>query len=330
MKVLKVAIIGCGLIGNKRGDHLGPHELIVCADTDGQKATALANQHKGAIATDNWKFAATHPDVDIVIVATTPNYMPTITLAAIEANKHVLVEKPAARNALELKAVVDAAQKHQRKVRVGFNHRYHPALQKAHEIMQSGRMGPLMFIRGRYGHGGRPGYEKEWRADPDIGGGGELLDQGMHLIDLSRWFLGDFTNIQGHVANFFWSMPVEDNAFMMLRTEDDKIAWLQTSWTEWKNLFSFEIFGRDGKLQIDGLGGSYGPEKLTYYQMLPQMGPPAIESFDFAGPDLSWQSEFKAFIEDIENNREPSPNLKDAYEALKIVDTIYASHRENI
>lgn len=326
---MNVAIIGCGLIGNKRGDHLGHHELIVCADTDGRKATVLAKKHKGAAATDDWEIAATHPDVDIVIVATTPNYMPTITLKAIEANKHVLVEKPAARNALELRPVVDAARKHQRKVRVGFNHRYHPALQKAHEIMRSGRLGPLMFIRGRYGHGGRPGYEKEWRANPDIGGGGELLDQGMHLIDLSRWFLGDFTNIQGHVANFFWSMPVEDNAFMMLRTEDGKTAWLQTSWTEWKNLFSFEIFGRDGKLQIDGLGGSYGLEKLTHYQMLPQLGPPAIETFEFPGPDVSWQSEFNAFVEDIEKDRETCLSVVDAYEALKIVGTIYETNRES-
>jgi predicted dehydrogenase len=187
-----------------------------------------------------------------------------------------------------------------------------------------------MFIRGRYGHGGRLGYEKEWRANPDIGGGGELLDQGMHLIDLSRWFLGDFTDIQGHIANYFWSMPVEDNAFMMLRTADGKTAWLQTSWTEWKNLFSLEIFGRDGKLQIDGLGGSYGPEKLTYYQMLPQLGPPTIESFDFPGPDISWQNEFETFVADIENDREPSPNARDAYEALKVVGAIYDCNLKTI
>ena len=77
-------------------------------------------------------------------------------------------------------------------VRVGYNHRFHPALQKARELVDAGALGPLMFIRARYGHGGRVGYDREWRADPNLSGGGELIDQGVHLIDLAGWFLGDF------------------------------------------------------------------------------------------------------------------------------------------
>ncbi len=95
-------------------------------------------------------------------------------------------------------------------------------------------------------------------------GGGELLDQGVHLIDLARWFLGDFVGVAGRVATFFWKMPVEDNAFLHLTTERGQVAWLHASWTEWKIVFSFEIIGATGKLQIDGLGGSYGVERLTY------------------------------------------------------------------
>jgi hypothetical protein len=127
---------------------------------------------------------------------------------------------------------------------------------------------------GRYGHGGRPGYEREWRADPGIAGSGQMLDQRVHLIDLARWFAGDFTTITGHVGSFFWDMPVEDNGFAMLRTAEAQVAWLHASCTEWRNLFSFEIFGRNGKSQIDGLGGSYGIERLTYGRMVPEMGPP--------------------------------------------------------
>ena len=105
-----------------------------------------------------------------------------------------------------------------------------------------------MFVRGRYGHGGRLGMEKEWRGDPAVSGGGEMLDQGVHLIDLARWFLGDFTDVSGHVATYFWDWPVEDNGFALLRTAAGQVAWLHASCTEWKNLFSFEIYGRDGKL----------------------------------------------------------------------------------
>ncbi len=102
----------------------------------------------------------------------------------------------------------------------------------------------------------------------------ELIDQGIHLIDLAGWFLGDFAKVEGHAQTYFWKMPVDDNAFLDLRTAKDQTAWLHVSCTEWKNLFSFEIYGRDAKLHIQGLGGSYGVERLYHYQMRPEMGPP--------------------------------------------------------
>src|SRR5205807_4165855 len=138
-----------------------------------------------------------------IIVATTNDKLAPVTLAAVNAGKHVLVEKPAARNAGELEPVVAAAKRAGVLVKVGFNHRFHPAFLKAREIVDSGALGPLMFLRARYGHGGRLGMEKEWRGDPQIAGGGEMLDQGVHLIDLSRWFLGDFARVEVRIANYF-------------------------------------------------------------------------------------------------------------------------------
>jgi predicted dehydrogenase len=205
---------------------------------------------------------------------------------------------------------------------VGFNHRYHPAFLKAREIFDSGILGPLMHIRARYGHGGRTGYDREWRANPPLSGGGELIDQGVHLIDLSHWFLGDFASIEGHATTSFWDMEVDDNAFLSLRTASGQTAWLHASCTEWKNLFSFEIFGRDGKLQIDGLGGSYGTERLTFYKMLPQMGPPETICWEYPRGDESWAYEIREFLRDIAEDRIPSPSLTDAAKALEIVRTI--------
>src|SRR4030095_589108 len=187
--------------------------------------------------------------------------------------KHVLLEKPGALSVQELRAIEADAAKAGVLVRVGYNHRYHPACLKALEIFRSGALGQMMFVRGRYGQGGRLGYEKEWRADPKLSGGGELIDQGVHLIDLAGIFLGEFTNVEGHLATYFWKMPVDDNAFISLRTAGGQTAWLHVSCTEWKNLFSLEIYGRQGKLHWEGLGGSYGLERLPYYNMLPQVGP---------------------------------------------------------
>ena len=193
----------------------------------------------------------------------------------------MLIEKPGARSAGELDAVAEAARRTGALVRIGFNHRYHRAFRQAREIFESGALGEMMFIRGRYGHGGRPGYDREWRADPALSGGGELIDQGVHLIDLSRWFLGDFPSVRGRARTYFWDMPVEDNGFLLLETARGQVAFLHASWTEWKNLFSFEIAGRTGKLEINGLGGSYGIERLTCYHMLPEMGPPETTVWEY-------------------------------------------------
>ena len=317
-----VGIIGCGLIGQKRAKALGEGRLIACADINEARAITLAG-NSGAKVFSDWHDLLVLPEVDIVVIATLHDSLAEITLAAVEVGKHVLVEKPAARNPAELEPVIAAADRHGVKVHVGFNHRYHRAFRKAWDLFEAGALGELMFIRARYGHGGRIGYEKEWRANPELCGGGELMDQGPHLIDLSRWFLGDFTEVHGFAHTYYWDMPVDDNGFMLLKTAKMQVAFLHASCTEWKNLFSMEIYGRDAKLEISGLGGSYGVERLTYYKMLPEMGPPETTTWEYPMGDDSWAVELAEFYEDIRLNREPSAGLKDAYEALKVVEGIY-------
>jgi predicted dehydrogenase len=196
-------------------------------------------------------------------------------------------------------------------------------LRKAREMVDSGALGPLMFVRARYGHGGRLGYDREWRARPAVSGGGQLIDQGVHIIDLARWFLGEFVEVDGSAHTCFWDMPVDDNAFLLLKTAARQVAFLHTSCTEWKNTFSFEIFGREGKLHIEGLGGSYGTQRLTWYRMLPQMGPPETTSWEYPMADDSWAVEMREFMEDIRLGRQPAAGLRDAQAALRIVAQIY-------
>lgn len=321
--VYGIGIIGCGLIGRKRAHSLGSRgKLVSCADIDEKRAKTLAEEF-GASSVSNSRDLLSRADIDIVIISTLHDTLAEIAIAAIEAGKHVLVEKPAARFPSELSLVLQAEKKSSVKVRVGFNHRYHRALQKAKALVDAGELGELMFIRGRYGHGGRVGYEKEWRANPQLSGGGELIDQGPHLIDLSRWFLGNFSEIDGFAHTYFWEMPVDDNSFMMLKTPKKQTAFLHVSCTEWKNLFSMEIYGKVGKIEISGLGGSYGLEKITHYKMLPVMGPPVTTSWEYPMGDISWSQEMSEFYDDIELNRRPAASLSDAYEVLKIIQTIY-------
>ena len=296
---------------------------MACADSNLARAEQLARNAEGCVAASDWRQAVNRKDVSAVVIATPHDSLAEITAGAIEAGKHVLVEKPAARHVGELRSLPDRADQKGVLVHVGFNHRYHRAFRQARQIVDSGALGPLMFLRARYGHGGRIGYDKEWRAQPELSGGGELIDQGVHIIDLARWFLGDFTEVEGYAHTYFWNMPVDDNAFLLLKTAQKQVAFLHASCTEWKNTFSFELYGHNGKLQIDGLGGSYGVERLAYYKMLPEMGPPETTIWEYPMADNSWEVEMAEFLEDIRLGRQPAAGLKDAVAAMDVVDRIY-------
>jgi predicted dehydrogenase len=326
LQPIKFAVIGCGLIGRKRIAALGKipgASLRYACDLDAVRAADAAQLSPGCAAATDFRAVVKDPQIDAVIVATLNGSLAPITLAAVRAGKHVLVEKPGALNAAQLRTVAEAAQKTGARVRIGYNHRFHPALQKARELVDSGALGPLMFARARYGHGGRKGYDREWRADATRSGGGELIDQGVHLIDLASWFFGDFSEVEGHAATCFWDMKVDDNAFMSLRTATGQTAWLHASCTEWKNLFSFELYGRNAKIAIDGLGGSYGLERLAFYQMLPEMGPPDTTIYEYPRGDNSWVAETETFMNDIRARQDPQPGLRDGIRVLEIVEAIY-------
>ncbi len=323
---LNFAVVGCGLIGKRRAAALATvpgARLIFACDLDGSRAAETARLAPGCATATDFQAVIADSGVNAVIVSTLNASLAPIALAAARAGKHVLVEKPGALGPSGLRELKEAAADRNVLVRIGYNHRFHPGVAKAREIVDSGILGPLMFVRGRYGHGGRKGYDREWRADPKLSGGGELIDQGVHLIDLASWFLGDFTSVDGHAATYFWDMKVDDNAFLSLRTAAGQTAWLHVSCTEWKNMFSFEIYGRSGKISVEGLGGSYGTERLTHYRMLPQMGPPEMTAWEFPGGDGSWAAETAAFAEDIREGRAPSPGLQQGIRTLEIVESIY-------
>ena len=326
---MKIGIVGCGLIGHRRAlvAHQAGDELCLVADLN-QEAAAKTASIQQTEWTQDWQAVTGYPEIDAVVVATVNKSLLPIARAALQSGKHVLCEKPLGRNAWEAKEMVETAQKANRVLKVGFNHRHHPALWRAQEMAQSGKIGPLMSIRAAYGHGGRPGYDQEWRGDPELAGGGELLDQGVHVIDLCRWFMGDFVQVSGMLGTWFWQVaPLEDNGFALLRTAQGQVAQIHTSWTQWKNLFRFEIFGRDGFLLINGLGGSYGVETLTLGKRRPESGPPLMETWEFPGPDISWQAEWEEFKKAIQEGRQPLGNGHDGYQAARVIDAIYESSK---
>jgi predicted dehydrogenase len=338
-RIIRVGIIGCGLIGNKRAAVIQKDpSSVLCSASDVAvvNADALLRQcceGPDRSACGDWRDMVNGETLDAVIVATPNKYLSEASLWALQRRIHVLCEKPLGRNISESAQMVDVAGKNGAILKTGFNHRHHPAIWKAHELAANGEIGPLYFVRCIYGHGGRPGYEKEWRASKDICGGGELLDQGVHVVDLFRWFLGDFEEAFGYVPTYFWKMEVEDNAFALFKTSRGQVASMSTSWTQWKNRFTFEIVGEAGYLIIEGLGGSYGTERLIIGKR-PRAGRdyvggiPGEEVILFDGPDISWDLEWKEFVQAIHESREPLGSGRDGMEANRMLAAVYRSARE--
>ena len=327
---MKVAIIGAGLIGNKRAQALDENDsLIIVCDINKDSAKKIANKFS-ANYTDNIYDIINNKNIDAVIVAVVNKFAKEISVAMLKSGKNVLCEKPLGRNVEESQAILSSAEKSGKLIKTGFNHRFHPTIIKTKSLLEKKEIGNIINIRARYGHGGRQGMEKEWRCSKDLCGGGELIDQGVHIIDLCRWFTSnEVTRIYGKTFTSFWETDVEDNAFFNLEFSDDIFAQCHVSWTNWKNIFSFEIFGENGYIKISGLGGSYGRETLEVGYRQLKGGVPKIEMFEFPQNDNSWSLEWHDFKDAIISNREPNGSGEDGYLANKIVDAIYKANELN-
>lgn len=322
-QVYGVGLIGCGKIGEKRVASLPPSCILrgvydVRLDT----ARALAVRFSAGLC-ETHDDLLRRDDIDIIIIATTHDHLAPLTTAALKQGKHVFVEKPGGRNTIELLQLQEVAEQQKMCVAIGFNHRFHPAVAAAKSIIDSGNHGRLLWIRGRYGHGGRVGYESEWRASRQVSGGGELMDQGCHLIDLTLHLCGKVQLDYARLTTSFWPMEVEDNAFLSLTTAEGATVWLHVSWTEWKNMFSLEITLERAKIEVNGLGGSYGTEVLTLHEMKPEMGPPLTSHTEFPGVDDSWRLELLDFLARIDGKSAQGADLPSAIAVHEIIAEAY-------
>ena len=324
---LWVAQVGAGKIGARRVSVFP--KVAAVADIDVDRAQAVAAQ-SGARALNDWEEAISDERVRIVSIATTNNLLSVVAKRALEVGKHVLVEKPAAQKSSALEPLVLLARERGLVYQTGFNYRFHPAMERAKAMLREGAIGRLLHGSARHGHGGRLGLEREWRAQPELAGGGELLDQGVHLIDLVRWFSGDdVAGVQAALRTDFWPIaPLEDHALVWLDLRGGARFSLEVSLTQWKNLFSFELVGERGTIVIEGLGGSYGPERLTLVRRPEQFGVPQIETETFADPDRCWLAQWEEMERAIRCGEEPSGSAADSLACLRVIEAARLSSAE--
>jgi predicted dehydrogenase len=304
-------------------------ELLGICDTN--KDLPLADKSLDGLVVDNYRELLCS-DADLIFVCTPNSFSPRIVVESLKAGKHVFCEKPPGRGLKDIQLMIDAERKYASlKLMFGFNHRYHPGILEAKTIIDSGRMGKVLYLKGTYGKSGGKNYLQSWRNNKEIAGGGILLDQGIHMLDLFRLFCGDFDEIKGFLSKTFWNTDVEDNAFVILRNSFGQVASLHSSATLWKHTFKLEIFLEGGYLIISGLlskTGSYGRETLTigrrqFEDETFALGNPREEIIYF-DQDLSWAMEIEKFIDCILNDREvENSSSNDALKVMELIERIY-------
>lgn len=326
--MIAVAIVGAGRVGAIRAASICRSDkafLAAVLDPDRARAKKLADG-TSAIVTDELSSIVKRSDIHAVVVSTPTKYHFEVVIQALKAGKHVLCEKPLGRTVTEVHSMWEVARRSSRVLKTGFNYRHMAHVRKARGLLDEHALGPLYFLRCRYGHGGRPGYEKEWCTDAELSGGGVLLEQGIHIFDLVRYLLGEPSRLTAQAARYFWSFPtVEDNGFCLLETEQGQTAQIHISWTQWVNIFELELFGADGFLRLEGRDSHYGPQRLIWGKRQPDHSRPEQVIFDFPVSDNCWDLEWQEFCSAIEQKREPLGGASDGLRAQQLVEAAYQS-----
>jgi predicted dehydrogenase len=266
--------------------------------------------------------------VDVVFVCTPNAVTADVIVAALEAGRHVFSEKPPGRDLADVERIRRAEAASGCKLVFGFNHRHHPAVRDAKGLVDGGTLGQLLWVRGVYGKSGGEGFESSWRNDPAVSGGGILLDQGIHMLDLFRWFCGEFVEVEGMLGDLYWDIPLEDNAMLLLRSGRGHLAQLHSSATLWRHTFRLELGLSEGYLVVSGLlskSGSYGRESLLIGRRPIRAGASPREDVVYYDTDPSWDIQVRHLVEHI---RADSPvadsNSHDALEVMKLIAAVYA------
>ncbi len=325
----KVGIIGYGKMGKTRHtalDEIGKGKVIAVSEPNlTEPLDDIPNVSHDEIINN--------PDIDIVLVCT-PNFLnKELTIKALKAGKHVFCEKPPAFTAEEVAEIQEVEKNSDsRKLMYGFNHRHHDSVIRMKEIVDSNEFGKIIWMRGRYGKSVTEDYFDNWRAKKELAGGGILIDQGIHMLDLFLHLAGDFDSVKAEVSNLYWNLEVEDNAFVILRNSKSGIdASLHSTMSQWRHLFSLEVFMEKGYMVLNGLitsTMSYGEEILSIAKN--RSTAPAATWKDEVKTqyidDHSWRYELEHFLDAIENDTPIQiGSSEDAHKLMSIIDEIYKS-----
>lgn len=334
MKILRVGIAGYGIVGKHR--HQCIEKIVstkIVAISDKNLSKEQLKQKKISYFDDYRKIYT--QNLDVLFICLTNDVAADAVVQGLENGLHVFCEKPPGRNLSDVKRVLECKKNYpDLKLMYGFNHRYHYSVLEAMQIIQSGQLGKILNLNGVYGKSKLITFnQSDWRTKKIIAGGGVLLDQGIHMVDLMRLFAGEFIEVHSFISNSYWGHDVEDNAYAIMRTQDGIIGMLHSSATQWRHRFHLDINLEKGSLILSGIlsgSKSYGAETLTIVWANPHSdhGDPKEHMIRY-NDDPSWDNEVNTFFHAIRNNF-PIENVSidDAYKTMCLVDRIYQSDRQ--
>ena len=328
--IYKVAVVGYGKMGKIRTSCVkGLPQLQLVAICDPQYKAEVDGL---SVVDDFRKVMDFSPDIVFVCI---PNKsVPEVVCFFLDRGVHVFCEKPPGRCKEDVALMQEAQDRNPGlKLKFGFNHRYHQAVLDAKTIVDKGRLGKILWLRGVYGKGGGNDYDRNWRNQRDVSGGGILIDQGIHMVDLFRFFCGEFEEVKSFIGEHFWPVGVEDNAFVMMRNHQGQVGMLHSSATQWKYMFSLDIYLEKGYITISGILSStrnYGVETLKIARCLYDEGgyplPNPEESINYYDEDNSWALELEEFVTSIEQGAQVKVgSVQEAYQTMCLIEHIYAA-----
>ncbi|MBF0231415.1 MAG: Gfo/Idh/MocA family oxidoreductase [Desulfamplus sp.] len=329
MKKLKVGIAGYGVVGQRRRSCIESHPAMRLAAVCDRTFEGSGQFDDGVLFYQDYK-QLIEQELDVLIVCLSNDIAAEVSIAGLERGLHVFCEKPPGKNVDDIANVIRCEREHPGlKLMYGFNHRFHESVQDATRLIQSGELGKILNMRGVYGKSQLITFNQtDWRTQRDIAGGGVLLDQGIHMVDLMRLFAGEFIEVHSFISNSHWGYDVEDNAYALMKTQTGVVAMLNSSATQWRHRFHLDINLEKGSLILGGIlsgSKSYGSETLTVVTIDPDNnnGDPREQQTRY-NHDPSWNEEINIFADCILNDR-PVENCSsmDAYNTMKLVYQIY-------
>lgn len=328
MKIFKVGIAGYGIVGKRRHQYISEHPNLCVTAVCDQSLSSDSQVFTGIKYFNNYKDLL-NTELDILFVCLPNNIAAEVTIEGLEKGLHVFCEKPPGKDVEDIIKVIESEKKHPSlKLKYGFNHRYHESIRETLKIIQSGELGEVINIRGVYGKSRVIPFSGGWRSKRELAGGGILLDQGIHMVDLMRLFCGEFNEVKSFISNDFWKHDVEDNAYALLKDTKGRVAMLNSTATQWQHKFNLEITLSQGYIELHGIlsgSKSYGEEKIVIGKRdeVSDNGQMESKTIKFL-QDNSWKDEIFEFADAVINNAPiVSGTSKDALETMKLVFKIY-------